>query len=160
MKHNYLIILLLAVLGVSCSKNEVILTENELPEDIFYLQDEIKPFSGTCLIYYTNTEILKEEFHFKDGVLDGARISFYKNGQIKREGNYISGLYNGTWKVYDEKGNQTMELEYKNDSLYGNFISWHETGVICEKGEYCNNIRKGEWVSYDEAGMIINKSVL
>jgi antitoxin component YwqK of YwqJK toxin-antitoxin module len=141
-------------------KKTVILSEDELPEDIFYLQDEIKPFSGTCYIYFSGTEILKEELNFKEGVLHGSRVSYFKNGQVKREGSYENGRYQGIWRGFNLSGNQLFEVEYKQDTLTGKFISWHATGVIKEKGLYKNNTRIGEWIRYDEAGMITRKELL
>lgn len=158
MKYNYLLLLLLAVMGVSCSQSEVILTEDELPEDIFYLKDDIKPFTGKCYIYFSGTEQLKEQFTFKAGVLNGERISYHRSGEIKRIGNYDMGNTDGTWKAFDENGAQVLEVEYESDSLSGDYIAWYETGVIREKGFYHQNTPKGLWVSYDEAGMIIKKS--
>ena len=160
MKINYFIIILLAVLSMSCSNKTVILTEGNLPEDIFYLQDEIKPFSGKCYIYFHNSELIKEELNFKDGILHGLRVSYFKNGQIKRQGFYNIGKYNGTWKGFNELGSQIFEAEYNKDTLNGQFISWYRFGVIKEKGSYNKNARVGAWILYDEAGMILKQTIL
>jgi antitoxin component YwqK of YwqJK toxin-antitoxin module len=154
------LILLIPILTISCSKHDVILTEDQLPDDIFYLKDEIKPFTGRCLVYFYKTEILKEEINFRNGILDGSHISYYKNGVIKRIGHYREGNFNGKWTGYDTEGNKTFEVEYKNDTLIGRFISWYSTGVIKQKGSYHNNVQIGEWISYDEAGMITKKVIL
>lgn len=159
-KKYYIIILLITLLFSSCGERKVILTEDELPKDIFYLTDEIKPFTGKCLIYYTESDNLKEEISFKDGILNGEHRSFYPSGQLKRIGNYSEGYYNGTWISFDEKGNKLYEVEYKNDTLIGYFYSWYKTGIIKEKGNYMNNSRIGRWYSYDEAGMITKKEEL
>jgi uncharacterized protein len=160
MKINLIILSLFVVFGTSCTNKTVVLSEGELPEDIFYLADQIKPFTGKCYIYFSNSQNLKEELNFKNGILNGLRISYYNNGQIKRQGIYKDGRYNGIWKAYDESGTQVFEAEYKMDMLTGKYISWHKTGVIKEKGLYNNNTKVGEWVSYDEAGMFRNKLTL
>jgi antitoxin component YwqK of YwqJK toxin-antitoxin module len=157
MKNINYILILLAIFTVSCSKRSIVLTEDTLPEDIFYLDNEIKPYSGTCLIYYKNTESIKEEMNFKNGILSGSHVSYYLNGKIKRQGTYLNGDLNGKWTGFDEKGNKLYEVEYKNDTLIGKFISWYSTGVIREKGVYQNNSKTGEWLSYDESGMITRK---
>lgn len=160
MKYTYIAILFTAFLGISCSNNEIVLSEDKLPEDIFYLNDEISPFSGRCIVYYNNTENLKEVLNFKEGVLDGERVSYYHNGQIKRQGLYASGALHGMWKTFNEKGDQILEVEYDNDTLMGTYVSWYDTGVIREKGAYSQNVRIGTWVVFDEAGMIVKEESL
>lgn len=157
MKINYILLFLLAVLSVSCSKNSVVLTEDELPEDIFYLKDDIKPFNGTCYIYFNKSNQLKEELSFKNGVLHGLRVSYFKNGQIKQKGFFKDGRYNGTWKSFNEAGNIIFEAEYSNDTLTGKYVSWYKTNVMKEKGNCEKNRRVGKWIYYDEAGMIIKQ---
>jgi antitoxin component YwqK of YwqJK toxin-antitoxin module len=153
-------VLALAALSFSCSGRKVVLGENEIPEDVFYLPDEIKPYTGKCLVYYANTEKIKDEMCFKKGLLHGKWISYYKNGSVKCTGYYEHGNLDGKWKGYDENGKMIYEVEYTNDTLTGQYFSWYPTGVIKEKGTYAKNQKTGEWVSFDEAGMIIRKSSL
>ncbi len=150
----------LCIFMLACSENEIILTENDLPEDMFYLKDDIRPFSGTCIIYYHGTKLIKERMHFKNGILEGLHTSYYKNGQIKRTGTYLQGNLHGTWTSFDLEGNKIYEVTYENDTLIGSFYSWYNTGVLKEKGCFLKNRRNGEWVQYDEAGMILLKEVL
>lgn len=141
----------------SCTFSGIVITESELPEEVFYLSDQIKPYSGKCVMYYKNTEIVKQEMRFNDGKLDGTLISYYKNGNINRKGEYTNGLYNGKWEQWDESGKKLYEVHYKNDTLCGNFMIWHPTGVLKQKGVYAENSKYGLWTEYDEAGMIIKK---
>ena len=158
MKFCTYIFVLLSIFGASCSKNTVILTEDDLPEDIFYLQDEIKPFSGKAYIYFLNSEKIKEEMNFKNGILHGTRISYHCNGQIKQLGEYQNGTFDGSWVSFCENGNKLYEVEYNHDTLEGNYVSWYSTGVIREKAIFSKNTIVGEVTIYDEAGMKISKS--
>ncbi len=160
MKSYLYIICTIVCINVSCSQRKIIISEDQLPDDIFYLKDEIKPYTGKCFVYFINTTTVKEELTFKDGLLNGPRISYYKDGKIKRSGNYSNGNLDGKWKGFDEKGNMIFEVQYKNDSLIGKYFSWYPTGVIKEKGLYDNNHKTGEWIIYDEAGMIVEKCSL
>ena len=118
MKKTWFIILAsLAVLLTSCTQNTVVLTEAELPDDIFYLKEDLKPYTGKTIIYFNNTEVVKEEMNYKKGYLDGERISYYKNGQVKLFGEYDKGKYDGTWKKYSEEGTMLFIATYQNDSL-------------------------------------------
>jgi len=138
----YLIILFFFA---SCSHSRIVITENELPEEIFYLPDQIKPYTGRCIMHYNNTEIIKQEMVFRNGKLNGEFIAYYK------------GKYNGKWEQWAENGKKLYEVHYKNDTLSGDFMVWYSTGVLKQKGVYAENTRSGQWIEYDEAGMIIKK---
>jgi antitoxin component YwqK of YwqJK toxin-antitoxin module len=160
MKNIIYILIAITFSTSSCSKRNIVLTENNIPEDIFYLENDLKPYTGKCTIYYQGTESVKEIMNFKNGILNGLHISYYKNGQIKRTGSYENGYLDGKWTSYDPSGKKIYEVEYKNDTLIGRFISWYSTGVIREKGVYKDNQKVGEWLSYDESGMIVKKVLL
>ncbi|CAN5775881.1 hypothetical protein BH11BAC4_BH11BAC4_26670 [soil metagenome] len=54
-----------------------------------------------------------------DNTGTGKAISFYENGGLKSQGNYIHGYKNGTWKYfYNSSANtKSMEAEFDNDSI-------------------------------------------
>lgn len=138
-------------------QSRIVVEEGNLPEDVFYLPNQLKPYTGKCVVYYSGTQLFKEEMTFREGILNGIYISYYKNGNIKRKGEYKDGKLNGSWQSWTSDGDKIYEVHYQNDTLSGNYISWYETGVIKERGEYAENRKKGVWVEYDEAGMIIRK---
>ena len=153
-----LIILATLLIGLSsCTRHTVVISENDLKEDLFYLKDEVKPFSGKCLVYYSGTSQVKERLTFKRGLLDGEAISYYKCGSIKRKGTFRHGHLNGRWESWNEKGKRIYEVNYKNDTLNGEATVWHSSGVVKEQGLYADNHKSGVWVVYDEAGMILSK---
>ncbi len=150
----------LSILTISCSQKTITLTEDELPEDVFYLDNNMTPFSGKCVIYYSNSGTVKEELQFKDGIQDGPHISYYKSAQIKRKGIYKGGFMNGTWTMFGENGKKLYEVHYQNDTLTGIYKSWYPNGIPCKKGSYSQNKRTGEWIHYDESGMIVETEKL
>ncbi len=153
-------ILLLSIFSFSCSQKTIVLTEGQLPEDVFYQKDALTPFSGICEIYYTNSEIIKEKMSFEDGVLDGCYTSYFKNGNIKRKGYYKDGFLDGTWIMFNEKRIKIYEVEYKSDTLSGIYRTWHPTGVPQAIGSYSENKKTGQWIYYNESGMITKREDL
>jgi antitoxin component YwqK of YwqJK toxin-antitoxin module len=155
---RYLIYLLFLTLGLnSCTRSRVVITEEEIPEEVFYLSEQIKPFSGLCIINYTGTKIVKEEMYFEKGILNGPMTSYYLNGNIRRKGEFNNGLMEGKWESWYQDGKKQYIATYSNDSLDGEFVEWYSTGVMKEKGLYTQNKPVGDWVEYDEAGMILRK---
>ena len=49
-----------------------------------------------------------------DGRMEGAYVSYYKNGQKKAEGNFLCNYRTGTWKAWDKDGNLKAERIYEN----------------------------------------------
>lgn len=153
-----LLILAFVLIGFSsCSKHTITISENDLKDDIFYLKDQVKPFTGKCLVYYTGIHQIKESLTFKNGILNGEMISYYKCGSIKRKGYYKDGHLNGCWQCWDEKGQKIYKVNYKNDSLDGEATLWHDSGIAKEKGLYADNHKTGVWLDYNKAGTIISK---
>ena len=62
--------------------------------------------------------------------------SYYENGNIKSEGHFSSGVYNGLWKEYHENGNLMYEGEYKNGESQGVFKYYNENGQLKEEKTY------------------------
>lgn len=153
---NLIYFLLILIAFTSCSHSHVVITDNEIPEEVFYLADQLKPFSGECIIYFDNTEIVKEKMTFKKGILHGTMTSYYKNGNIRRQGTFVDGKIEGKWDSWYQNGKKQYTAYFSNDTLNGEYMEWYATGVMKEKGLYAQNKPEGSWVEYDEAGMIIS----
>ena len=138
----------------SCTR-EVVISEGELPEDVFYLDQQLEPFTGKCRIIYTDTNLVKEMLYFKNGRLNGEASSFYSSGRLKWRGNYVHGCLSGKWVFWDEKGNKTYEVHFQNDTMKGEYKSWYPNGQYKETGQFTDNSRTGEWQVYNEKGKII-----
>jgi antitoxin component YwqK of YwqJK toxin-antitoxin module len=158
MKNTILFVSIL-FLTISCSK-KIIISEDQLPEeDTFYQSDNSKPYTGKCIIVYKGTEKVKEEMHFKEGVLNGGWMSYFENGQIQRKGEFVDGMFHGKWESWSESGQKIYEVNYENDSLTGKYITWYQSGKLKERGTYKANVKTGVWTLYDETGGIIKKDL-
>jgi antitoxin component YwqK of YwqJK toxin-antitoxin module len=152
------IYILILMLGLSsCKYSKVVLTEDQVPENTFYLPEDMHPYTGHCIIYYAGTENIKEQLTFRKGVLNGTMNTYYPSGELKIKGQYKDGKLYGKWESWYEGGQKKYEVNYVNDTLNGSYVQWYATGVMKEQGLYAENIRRGSWVEYDEAGMIIRK---
>jgi len=152
------IVPLVLMLAISCSK-EIIITENEISDDLFYIEQEIDPYTGRCKVVNTDTTLIKEMLHFSQGKLDGEASSYYTSGQLKWRGSYKDGLMCGKWVFWNEDGNKTLELLFKNDTMNGDCTNWYANGQVREKGKYAGNRKTGEWVCYTEKGQVVRNKV-
>jgi antitoxin component YwqK of YwqJK toxin-antitoxin module len=72
----------------------------------------------------------KKQGKMKDGILEGERVNYFENGQLRYKGSYKNGLREGEWTFYHDNG-----------QLYG-------------KGSYKNGKKEGEWVDYRKDGTV------
>ncbi|HLO60574.1 MAG TPA: hypothetical protein VK179_17620 [Bacteroidales bacterium] len=138
-------IIILVLFAFSCSHKTVVYTEEQIAGDIIYIHNTYKPFSGTCVVFFRNTDKVKEVFTVKRGRLNGKTQSWYPNGNLCRKGSYNKGHLSGKWEFYNRDGKIVKEATFKNDSLDGTYLSYYENGKLKEKGNYKTDRKTGEW---------------
>jgi len=99
MKWRLFILMLVAT---ACA-GKVTITEAEIKSDIFYTERCTKPFTGRCIVVFSDTSLVREEFTYKSGILNGKATAWYKNGQIRRRGSYTMGMISGKWEFWMNK---------------------------------------------------------
>jgi antitoxin component YwqK of YwqJK toxin-antitoxin module len=155
MKWTYYIILLLSV---ACTGN-ITVSEDDIGADVFYEEGSYKPYTGKCTVLYNRTDIVKEQFTFRNGLLQGEALAWYKNGQLRRKGYYCKGQISGKWIFWDELGHKLIEANYKDDFLDGSYLALYSNGKPKEKGQFSENKRTGKWIYYNEQGKIISSTI-
>ena len=71
----------------------------------------------------------------------GKGIAYYKNGNIKFEGDFINDKYEGNGKYIFENGNYYIG-EFKNDLKHGKGIIYYKNGNIKYEGDFSNDSPK------------------
>ena len=94
---------------------------------------EGEPITGVVKSYYDNGN-LKLEGNFKDGKYEGLGKGYYENGNLKVEGNFKDGKEEGLEKRYYENGNLKGEINYKD----GKAVSGYMYDIDGEKKEMTN----------------------
>lgn len=72
------------------------------------------PISGTVQSFYPNGH-LAWETQWINGKLHGITKGYYANGKLKEETTWVDGKLNGTAKWYDEKGDLRRETIYEDN---------------------------------------------
>ena len=128
--------------------------------------------------YYPNTNIIKKEESYSNGIKDGffneyyynrklAKSYYYKNnlqegeyneffpdGTISVKGNFNNGLKDGLWETYREDGTIFSIGNFKNDFQDGSWKFFHRTGNISSEGIYKNGFEIDQWIFYYEEGQL------
>lgn len=71
---------------------------------------------------------------------------YYKNGKLKEERFYVSGMETGNWTVYDSLGVKLVNY-YFSDSIT-HFVWYYENGKIRKESFFKNSMAYGVWKSY------------
>ena len=98
-----------AVLHESNLKEEKRHNENKNSEE-----DDIKRYqlkNGVIRSYYENGALRIEE-NYVNNILEGQAVEYHSTGRIKSRGLYSNGNKIGKWKYYDEKGVPLEDEEY------------------------------------------------
>lgn len=128
----------------------------EKRDNIYYLVNDTKPYTGNCFAYYESGERgLKGSFN--NGLKDGKWIYWYKNGQKKLEVNYVNGQKHGTWKYWYSNGVIKMETNYNYGKMVGVNKWYYENGQLKKEALYKDGVFYSK-KEYDEKGNLIDKT--
>ena len=96
----------------------------------------------------TARQIVKGQF--VEGYEEGDWV--FDFGNYRELGSYKGGTRFGKWKSYYTDGTLKFEGEYIDDNLNGK-INWYwPSGKLKDQGNYVNGSREGDWVTFNEDG--------
>ncbi len=154
---NRIIILLITIFLISnLSFSQVNLSTDAHDDGTFskgVYNDGLK--QGEWKKYYSNGKEFIIANYIND-TLEGKVVSYYKNGSIQAENDYLKGKLNGISKQFDIKGKAIREISYQNNLIYGNCV-YYEDGVIYNERYYKKGIVNGLCKDYDEDGNIMTE---
>jgi antitoxin component YwqK of YwqJK toxin-antitoxin module len=148
MRFFYLLILFLLA---SCAAD---FRELEEKSGKLYKIGSEKPFTGTVEIYDSSMNTIGV-FSSVNGVRSGPYLQFFKNGEIKIEGQYKAGFKHGIENEYNEKNVLIYEKEFSNGtvkSITANYDSGNKKYKKSYSGarrhEYYYEDGSYEWKTY------------
>ncbi len=108
----------------------------EFREEVAYLPNEKKPFTGVAKKKYENGQKLSET-NYKDGRVDGLLTAWYENGNKELEQTYKDGKLNGPYiSSWYANGQKEEENNWKDGKLHGKWTVWFENGKINSEAIY------------------------
>lgn len=104
-------------------------------EDKWCLKGFSTPYTGKYIDYYLSG-IKKEEGFINDGVDDGLRTYYYKDGTVRLYRNYSNGIQSGETGKYFTNGQLQNKGIFKNGKEDGIWTEWYSTGIVKWVTEY------------------------
>jgi antitoxin component YwqK of YwqJK toxin-antitoxin module len=112
---------------------------------------------GEWLYYPKKSSNVMTRENYKNGKLDGLKITYYGNGKIAEERNYVNGLLEGPNNYYSPDGVLLKKLIYKNDVLVGPALYYDASGALTIEGSYKNGKKHGLWKHYKNGKLILEE---
>lgn len=104
---------------------------------------------------------------YLDGEKHGLWITYFANGQKKREGAYNRGKKEGPWILYHQNGNIMTESNFTDDKYTGLYTSYHSNGKRRWQGRYneckgnsADGTKEGAWIGYEQDGETIKSETI
>lgn len=92
--------------------------------------------------------------YIKDGKKNGTAQTFYPNGIVKEEGNWIDDKQEGIWKYYNEDGSLYAIVSFKNDKQDGKSVFYYPNKNISEESYFVNGMLDGITKKYFQNGKL------
>lgn len=144
---NYLLITLFLISNFSFCQDNISIDEHD--DGTYSKGVYINGFKqGEWIKFYSSGKKFIVANYIND-TLEGKVISYYKNGIIQAENDYLKGRLNGISKQFDIKGKLIRQISYQNNLIYGNCI-YYEDGVIYSEQYYKNGIINGPCKEYEK----------
>ncbi|MDX1830222.1 MAG: toxin-antitoxin system YwqK family antitoxin [Lutibacter sp.] len=99
-------------------------------------------------------KLLSEE-NYKNGVLEGKSVTYYKSGKVAEMVFYKNDKLDGNTKRYAESGILLDDLNYKEGKLNGLAKYYNIEGKLIYTGDYENDVKVGKW-QYFENGKSVS----
>lgn len=107
-------------------------------------------------IYYGNSNQVKSEGTYMNGMKNGEWKTYYPNGNLKFDGKYRLGQIDGFWNIYYENGNLHSHGQFEDCqriSLWNHFYE-DRSNALKYEGGYANGKKTGTWKSYTIEGKL------
>jgi len=117
-----------------------------------------KKYIGKWIYYHKSSNaIMQTETYNANGLLQGEKLVFYKDGVVAERANYINGKLQGESKWYSVKGVVLKAFIYDNDELHGVAKYYNGKAKLLAEGHYKRGQKVGVWKYYDSGELIKEK---
>lgn len=113
---------------------------------------------GEWITYHENSKVPMVKETYSDGKLNGKKTTYYSNGKITEELNFVNGLKEGSNIFYSPIGVVIKKLEYKDDKLHGPVTYYDGHGNLIIEGSYKDDKKNGPWKYYKDGKMVLEET--
>ncbi len=117
---------------------------------------------------YSKGNVLAQGMMDTAGNKNGLWKTFYANGNLRANGNYLNNKHVGDWIYYYDNGKIEQAGKYDNKGRAQGVWKWYypcenpcngEFGTLKKVENYKNNKLDGDFTEYNDSGKVINKGL-
>ena len=112
---------------------------------------------GEWLYYPEKYATVMTREQYKDGKLHGKKITYYPNGKVTEETNFVNGLKEGENNYYSPESVLLKKLKYRNDKLVGEAFHYDASGAVMIEGFYKEGRKNGIWKYYKGGKLVLEE---
>ncbi len=120
--------------------------EYDEERDLVYHAKSRQPYTGRCRTFYEDGR-LEREANFIDGKEEGRSVTYYQRFIIGADGKKTKDKSGSP-----EPGNQWTITEFRMGLPHGTWMYYHENGRLAWENFYDNGLKTGTWSFYFEDG--------
>lgn len=109
-----------------------------------------KAFTG-CVEYFDSGQLVRLE-NYKEGLLHGEVLVYYKNAKLKERRVYRDGVKEGKHQKFWPSGKLLVEYNFKNGLAHGSSKSWFKNGMLSSAFNYTMGKENGSQKAWLEDG--------
>jgi len=114
---------------------------------------EIPGGNGKVKTYFQDGKV-SAEFEYIDGLLNGANMVYHSNGKIRKQSLEDYNQSQGSYKYFHSNGQVEHDYNFLHDNLHGRAIVYNEKGTPTLEGYYYNGSPHGIFKTYDDTGKL------
>jgi len=119
---------------------------------------EVKKYVGTWTYYHKNNNtVMSTETYDSNGLLQGEKLVFYKDGEVAESANYVDGKLQGESNWYSTKGVVLKAFLYDNNELHGVAKYYNGKAELLAEGRYKRGKKVGVWKYYENGELTREK---
>jgi antitoxin component YwqK of YwqJK toxin-antitoxin module len=117
-----------------------------------------KKYVDKWTYYHKNSNaVMTTETYNSNGLLQGEKLVFYKDGVVAERANYVNGKLQGESNWYSVKGVVLKAFIYDNDELHGLAKYYDGKAELLAEGHYKRGKKVGTWKYYENGELTREK---
>ena len=154
MMKKIVLMLVLSCSLIGHSQEEVDISKMQIRDEIIYVEDIEKPFTGKIIEKFENGQI-KNEVEYKNGIRHGVYKNYREDGQLTIDNTYENGKMTST-RHYNGSGQLSWEMVLQENSKVEK--SYYENGQLAYEETLVEGMRNGTVKTYYENGQLKSES--
>lgn len=112
--------------------------------------------NGAYISYDKNGDTLKYQ-EFQDNLPNGLKKQYFSDSRIKKINHYQMGLMHGFQIIYDEEGNELFNIHYNEGKKDNKWTYYFDNKKIARVEEWSKGLKNGAFITYNDREEVMSE---